>query len=46
MKNDDIHEFKPLLIEIEDRPQNPLGRIILYLVTAVIVFGILWLVCA
>jgi type I secretion membrane fusion protein, hlyD family len=42
----DLHEFKPLLIEIEGRPLNPLGRIILYLILAVIVFGIAWLVFA
>ena len=42
----DLHEFKPLLIEIEDRPLNPLGRIILYLILAVIAFGIAWLVFA
>lgn len=42
----DIHEFKPLLIEIEDKPLNPLGRIILYLVLAIMVFGIAWLILA
>ncbi|QCD51749.1 HlyD family type I secretion periplasmic adaptor subunit [Campylobacter sp. RM16192] len=48
MKNrqDDTHEFKPLLIEIEDRPLNPLGRVILYLMMAVIVFGTSWLILA
>lgn len=42
----DIHEFKPLLIEIQDRPANPLGRIILYLVTATLLFGVLWMIFA
>lgn len=42
----DLHEFKPLLIEIEDKPLNPLGRIILYLVLAIMVFGTAWLILA
>lgn len=48
MKNhpNDIHEFKPLLIEIEDKPLNPLGRIILYLVLAIMIFGTAWLILA
>lgn len=48
MKNhpNDIHEFKPLLIEIEDKPLNPLGRIILYLVLVIMVFGTAWLILA
>lgn len=39
----DHHEFQPLLVEIEDRPLNPLGRSILWIVFGVIFFGILWL---
>ena len=48
MKNrpNDLHEFKPLLIEIEDKPLNPLGRIILYLVLAIMIFGTAWLILA
>lgn len=42
----DLHEFKPLLIEIEDKPLNPLGRIILYLVLVIMVFGTAWLILA
>lgn len=42
-KIDDTHEFKPSIIEVEDRPQNPLGRAILWIVIAIFVFGILWL---
>lgn len=42
----DLHEFKPLLIEIEDKPLNPLGRIILYLVLAIVVFATAWLILA
>ena len=39
----DAHEFHPLIVEIEDRPINPMGRTILYIVLAIITFGILWL---
>jgi hemolysin D len=39
----DSHEFQPLLVEIEDRPLNPLGRIILWLVIGVLITGIIWL---
>ena len=42
----DLHEFKPLLIEIEDKPLNPLGRIILCLVLAIMVFATAWLILA
>lgn len=42
----DVHEFHPLLVEIEDRPLNPIGRVILWLVIGVLVFGILWLILA
>lgn len=44
--DDDTHEFKPLLVELEDRPQNPLGKSILYIVLFVIVFSIAWLIIA
>ena len=42
----DVHEFHPLNVEIEDRPINPLGRAILWIVVAIITFGILWLFLA
>ncbi|WP_331774710.1 HlyD family type I secretion periplasmic adaptor subunit [Sulfurospirillum sp. 1612] len=42
-KQNDIHEFQPLLVEIEDRPLNPLGRSILWIILAVMLFGSLWL---
>lgn len=42
----DRHEFKPLLIEIEDRPLNPLGRSLLWIIIAIILFGGLWLYLA
>jgi hemolysin D len=44
MKNkNDSHEFQPLLVEIEDRPSNPLGHIILWLVIGILTIGIIWL---
>lgn len=44
--DDDTHEFKPLLVELEDRPQNPLGKSILYIVLFIIVFSVAWLIFA
>lgn len=43
---DDSYEFKPVIIEIEDAPQNPLGRTILYIVLSLIIFTFLWLFLA
>ena len=43
---DDSNEFKPLLIEIEDAPQNPLGRSILWIACAALIFAVLWMVFA
>ena len=40
--DDDSHEFKPTLVEIEDSPQNPLGRTVLYTVATALAFFILW----
>ena len=40
---DDRHEFKPLLVEIEERPLNPLGRAIFWIVIAAIFFTCLWM---
>jgi len=39
----DKHEFKPLLVEIEERPVNPLGRVLLWIIIVIIIFGALWL---
>ncbi len=39
----DKHEFKPLLIEIEDRAINPLGRSLLWIIIVIIFFGSIWL---
>ncbi len=42
----DKHEFKPAIVEIEDRPVNPLGRAVLWIILSVITFGSLWLFLA
>ena len=42
-KKDDSHEFKPLLVEIDEEPQNPLGRIIFWIIMAAILFFALWM---
>ncbi len=42
-KPKDLHEFAPLLVEIEDRPLNPLGRSILWIILAFILIALLWL---
>ena len=39
----DVHEFKPLLVEIEDRPLNPIGRSLLWIIVAIFVVGLSWL---
>jgi hemolysin D len=43
-KKQDQHEFKPLLVEIEEEPLNPLGRTIFWGILATILFFALWLV--
>jgi hemolysin D len=43
-KKQDQHEFKPLLVEIEEEPLNPLGRTIFWGILATIAFFSLWLV--
>ncbi|MFP4517770.1 MAG: HlyD family type I secretion periplasmic adaptor subunit [Desulfovibrionales bacterium] len=41
-KNIDVHEFKPLLVEIEDEPMNPIGRVVFWIIMASFVFFLLW----
>lgn len=41
---DDAHEFKPVLSEIEEAPVSPIGRLTFWIVTAIIIFTILWLI--
>ena len=42
-KENDSHEFEPLLTEIEQNPINPLGNIIFWLVISFIIFISLWM---
>ncbi len=42
-KQDDSHEFKPILAEIEDEPLNPIGNTIFWLIIAFIVIAGLWM---
>lgn len=42
-KEDDAHEFKPILAEIEDRPMNPLGPVVFWLVISFMIISALWL---
>lgn len=42
-KEDDAHEFKPILAEIEDAPLNPIGNTIFWLIVAFIVIAALWM---
>lgn len=39
----DRHEFKPLLVEIEDRPLNPVGRTLLWTIIVFMILSSLWL---
>jgi hemolysin D len=43
-RRQDQHEFKPLLVEIEEEPLNPLGRTVFWGILATILFFGLWLV--
>lgn len=43
-RRQDQHEFKPLLVEIEEEPLNPLGRTMFWGILAAILFFGLWLV--
>lgn len=42
-KADDSHEFKPLLTEIEERPINPLGPTVFWLVISFLIIAVCWL---
>ena len=42
-KEDDSHEFKPLLAEIEDSPQNPIGNTIFWIIVSFIVIAGSWM---
>ena len=42
----DRHEFRPLLVEIEERPTSPLGRGLLWIILAFMTITVLWLFLA
>lgn len=42
-KENDAHEFEPLLAEIEQSPANPLGHTIFWIVISFILFASLWM---
>ena len=42
-KEDDAHEFKPLLTEIEDRPLNPLGNKMFWTIIIFMLIAGLWM---
>lgn len=42
-KENDAHEFEPLLTEIEQSPANPLGNTVFWIVIAFIFFAGLWM---
>jgi membrane fusion protein, hemolysin D len=39
----DQHEFKPLLVEIDEEPLNPLGRLIYWVILGALLFVSLWM---
>lgn len=43
MKNNDYHDFKPIIAEIEDRPVNPIGTYFLWTIISLMVVVILGL---
>ena len=45
-KEDDSHEFKPILAEIEDAPLNPIGNTMFWIIISFIVIAGLWLYLA
>ena len=42
-KEDDSHEFKPILAEIEDAPLNPIGNTVFWLIISFIIIAGLWM---
>ncbi|HSA05765.1 MAG TPA: HlyD family type I secretion periplasmic adaptor subunit [Candidatus Gastranaerophilales bacterium] len=43
-RDDDSHEFKPLLVEIVDEPVSPLGRSMFWIIIGAMVFTVFWLI--
>lgn len=44
LKNDDSHEFLPIMGEIEEEPVNPLGRTMFWVIVCLIFCTIAWLI--
>lgn len=42
-KEDDSHEFKPILAEIEDAPLNPIGNTMFWIIMVFMLIAFLWL---
>jgi len=42
-EEDDAHEFKPILSEIEERPMNPIGQTVFWLVIVFMIIAALWM---
>ena len=42
-RENDAHEFAPILTEIEDKPVNPLGMTVFWLVISFILIAALWM---
>lgn len=42
-KEDDSHEFKPILAEIEDRPLNPIGNTVFWIIMIFMLIAGLWM---
>ena len=42
-KEDDAHEFKPILAEIEERPQNPIGNLMFWFIISFMVIAACWM---
>ena len=42
-KENDFHEFKPILTEIEDKPINPLGPVVFWIIISFIIIASLWM---
>lgn len=43
VKEDDSHEFKPILTEIEDRPMNPIGNTVFWIIILFILIAGCWM---
>ena len=42
-EDDDAHEFKPILAEIEERPQNPIGNLMFWFIISFMVIAVCWM---